>query len=99
MRELSNFLPSVCCATRSVVVAPRHIEREWFFYGSKDGILPFQQLLVKQPRVAEVQPVPDAYVPVIKFTIAGIQVCFITRPSHVAFSVSENGISRPFLFC
>lgn len=56
----------------AVVVAPRHVERDDFFY-SKNGVTPFFDILRNSPAVTDLQPVPDAYVPVTKFSYSGIQ--------------------------
>lgn len=67
----------------AVLVAPRHLEREVFFYGG-GSVTPFLDVLKAHEKVTDVQPVPDAYVPVIKFSFAGIQ--FDLLFARLAFS-------------
>jgi poly(A) polymerase len=56
----------------AVLVAPRHLERDAFFLGS-GPVTAFHEVLKGHEKVSQVQPVPDAYVPVIKFAFSGIQ--------------------------
>eukprot|EP01018_Ginkgo_biloba_P015216 Gb_09222 [translate_table: standard] len=49
-------------------VGPRHASRE------KDFFVHLHGMLAKIPEVTELQPIPDAYVPVIKFDFHGISI-------------------------
>lgn len=51
----------------TLLVAPRHIERQDFFSS-------FKNLLCKEKKVQNVRAIPDAYVPVIKLEFEGIEM-------------------------
>ncbi len=60
----------------TLCVGPRHVTRQDFF-----EIL--YEMLKKETEITELSAVPDAYVPVIKFKFAGIEVkSFICRVRH-----------------
>jgi poly(A) polymerase Pap1 len=52
----------------TLCVAPRHVDRTDFFTS-------FYQLLEKQPLVADLRKVEEAFVPVINLKFDGIEVC------------------------
>lgn len=54
----------------ALIVVPKHVSRNDFF-------VVFEQLLHQQPDLEEINPVPDAFVPIIKFKMSGISVDLI----------------------
>ncbi|BFZ54904.1 polynucleotide adenylyltransferase [Savitreella phatthalungensis] len=54
----------------SLVVAPRHVQREDFF-------AVFEPMLRERPEVKELAAVPDAFVPIIKMEFSGISIDLI----------------------
>ena len=59
----------------SVFVAPCFISRAQFF-------TEFQAILAKEELVADVHAVPNAFVPVLKFTLMGVEVRSTLSPIH-----------------
>jgi len=54
----------------TLTVGPRHVTREDFFESLK-------KLLEEEPEVTDLSAVPDAYVPVIKFSFCGVDIDFL----------------------
>jgi poly(A) polymerase len=54
----------------TLCVGPRHILRTKHFFGKETYCL--ENILSQLPEVTEVLPVPDSYVPLLKFTLSGI---------------------------
>lgn len=54
----------------TLVVVPKHVTRADFFEV-------FEQLLRKRPELEEINPVPDAFVPIIKMEFGGISIDLI----------------------
>lgn len=52
----------------TLCVGPRHVTREEDFFGE------LQRILAELPEVQELHPVPDAYVPVMKFKFDGVSI-------------------------
>ena len=52
----------------TLCVGPRHVTREEDFFGE------LQRMLAELPEVQELHPVPDAYVPVMKFKFDGVSI-------------------------
>ncbi|KAK6921250.1 polymerase, nucleotidyl transferase domain [Dillenia turbinata] len=52
----------------TLCVGPRHATREEDFFGE------LQRMLAEMPEVTELHPVPDAYVPVMKFKFNGVSI-------------------------
>lgn len=59
-------------------VGPQHCTREGHFFGT--GPLCFEQIVRLHPEVSDVQPVPGAFIPVIKVALAGIDLDLIFAP-------------------
>ena len=73
----------------TLCVAPRHVERVDFFNELVD-------MLKEQEDVTELQPVPDAYVPVLKFKFSGISVCTACRFFLMCGCCVTAALARPF---
>jgi poly(A) polymerase len=58
----------------TLCVGPRHCSREEDFFGSDTSRPSLQQMLLAAPGVSELQPVPDAFTPVIKLKLRGVSV-------------------------
>jgi len=58
----------------TLCVGPRHCSREEDFFGSDPAKPSLLQMLRDLPTVTELQPVPDAFTPVIKLKLAGISI-------------------------
>ena len=54
----------------TLVCVPKHVSREDFFND-------FEELLRKRPELQKIQPVPDAFVPIIKIVFDGIDIDLI----------------------
>lgn len=52
----------------TLCVGPRHVTREEDFFGE------LQRMLAELPEVQELHPVPDAYVPVMRFKFDGVSI-------------------------
>jgi len=66
----------------TLCIAPRHVTRKDFFGDLHD-------MLAKDPLVTDLQPVPDAYVPVIKMAYDGIYIDLLFARLSVAM-IPEN---------
>ncbi len=64
------FTVSLGADIDTLLVAPRHINRDDFFDS-------FHTLLSKEKGVTDVRAVPDAFVPVIKLVFEGIEVILL----------------------
>ncbi|PWA80453.1 Nucleotidyltransferase, class I, C-terminal-like protein [Artemisia annua] len=52
----------------TLCVGPRHADRDEDFFGE------LKRMLIEMPDVTEMHPVPDAYVPVMKFKLNGVSI-------------------------
>ncbi|XP_047334654.1 nuclear poly(A) polymerase 1-like [Impatiens glandulifera] len=52
----------------TLCVGPRHVTREDDFFGE------LHRILLEMPEVTELQPIPDAHVPVMRFRINGVSI-------------------------
>jgi poly(A) polymerase len=58
----------------TLCVGPRHCSREEDFFGTDPSKPSLFQMLQELPSVTELQPVPDAFTPVIKLKLSGISI-------------------------
>jgi len=79
------FTTTAAADIDTLCVCPRHVTRADFFND-------FFEMLKKESDVTELSAVPDAYVPVIKFKFANIEVCCLFCP--LPGKLSEQSIEE-----
>jgi poly(A) polymerase len=67
-----SYFNSAAADIDTLCVSPRHVTRPDFFTD-------LYEMLKSEPDISELSAVPDAYVPVITFKFANIEVRHITR--------------------
>ncbi|KAG2498362.1 hypothetical protein HYH03_003621 [Edaphochlamys debaryana] len=62
----------------TLVVGPRYVTRDTDFFGGEKHCLQF--ILTQTPDIADIQPVPDAFVPMLGIKYKGIQIDILYAP-------------------
>lgn len=72
----------------TLCVGPRHATREEDFFGE------LHRMLSEMPEVTELHPVPDAYVPVMKFKFSGVSIDLLYAKSSLWVIPEDLDISQ-----
>ena len=77
----------------TLCVGPCFIDRSLHFFGDEPYC--FQKMLLDLPDCAELQPVPDSFVPVIKMRLGGISIDLLFARLAVPFLPKDLDIAAP----